>query len=104
MKKLLLFLSLFISMTAFSQITTSDISGVIKNKIGKKIGHVKATIFKKQFDKVYDYWKEKAENEFNYFDELKFIKEHNLVFIYIILPPLEENEKIDPNNYFDSEN
>jgi hypothetical protein len=69
----------------------------------KKIGQVKATTFKKQFDKVYDYWKEKAETEWNYFDDLKFIKEHNLVFIYLILPPLEEPEQIDPNNYSDEE-
>lgn len=65
----------------------------------KKIGHVKAKIFNKQFDSVYDYWKEKAETEFNYHGELKFIKEHNMVFIYLILPPLEEGEQIDPNNY-----
>lgn len=69
----------------------------------KKIGQVKATTFKKQFDKVYDYWKEKAETEYNYFDDLKFIKEHNLVFIYLILPPLEEPEQIDPNNYSEEE-
>jgi hypothetical protein len=65
----------------------------------KKIGYVKATTFNKQFDKVYDYWKKRAEEEFNYFDDLKFIKEHNLVFIYLILEPLEEPEQIDPNNY-----
>ena len=47
MKKLLLFLSLCISMTAFSQLTTSDISGVIKNKVGKKIGHVKVQLILK---------------------------------------------------------
>jgi hypothetical protein len=69
----------------------------------KKIGHVKATAFNKQFDQVYDYWKKRAEDEFNYFDDLKFIKEHNQVFIYIILPPLEDNELIDPNNYSDEE-
>ena len=47
MKKLLLFLSLFISMTTFSQITTSDISGVIKSKTGKKIEHVKVQLILK---------------------------------------------------------
>lgn len=69
----------------------------------KKIGQVKATTFNKQFDRVYDYWKKRAEEEFNYFDELKFIKEHNLVFIYLILPPIEEPEQIDPNNYSEEE-
>lgn len=69
----------------------------------RKIGHVKATTFKKQFDQVYDFWKKKAEDEFNYFDDLRFIKEHNQIFIYIILPPLEDGELIDPNNYPDEE-
>lgn len=64
----------------------------------KKIGQVKATIFNKQFDNVYDYWKKRAENEFNYYGELKFIKEHNQVFIYTIIE-IEENEIIDPNNW-----
>lgn len=69
----------------------------------RKIGHVKATTFKKQFDQVYDFWKKKAEDEFNYFGDLRFIKEHNQIFIYIILPPLEDGELIDPNNYPDEE-
>lgn len=69
----------------------------------KKIGHVKATIFNKEFDRVYDYWKKKAEDNWSYFDELKFIKEHNLVFIYMVLPPLEEPEKIDPENWNDDD-
>jgi len=65
----------------------------------KKIGQVKATIFNKQFDDVYEYWKKRAQDEFNYYDDLKFIKEHNQVFIYIKLEPLEENELIDPENW-----
>lgn len=69
----------------------------------KKIGNVKATQFNKEFDRVYDYWKKRAEDQFNYFDDLKFIKEHNQIFIYIILPLLEDNELIDPNNYSDEE-
>jgi hypothetical protein len=67
----------------------------------KKIGQVKATTFNKQFDQVYDYWKKTAEDKFNYFGDLKFIKEHNQVFIYIKLEPLEENELIDPKNWLD---
>jgi hypothetical protein len=35
----------------------------------------------------------------NYFGDLKFIKEHNQVFIYIKLEPLEENELIAPKNW-----
>lgn len=65
----------------------------------RKIGQVKATEFKKSFDKVYDYWKDKAEFELGYGGELRFIKEHNLVFIYIILPDLDNLEQIDPKNY-----
>lgn len=66
----------------------------------KKIGQVKATIFNKQFDKVYDYWKKRAEDEYNYFGDLKFIKEHNVVFIYTVIE-LEENQQIDPDNWKD---
>lgn len=64
----------------------------------KKIGQVKATTFNKQFDKVYDYWKKRAEEEFNYYDDLKFIKEHNLVFIYTIIE-FEDDELIDSKNW-----
>lgn len=69
----------------------------------KKIGHVKATIFNKQFDNVYDYWKKRAETEFNYYGDLKFIKEHNQVFIYIELPPIEANQQINPETWEDEE-
>ena len=65
----------------------------------KKIGQVKATTFNKQFDNVYDYWKKRAEEEFGYYDDLKFIKEHSQFFIYIILPPIELPEQIDPENW-----
>jgi hypothetical protein len=67
----------------------------------KKIGQVKATTFNKHFDQVYDYWKKTAEDKFNYFGDLKFIKEHNLVFIYTIIE-LEDNELIDPKNWQDN--
>jgi hypothetical protein len=52
----------------------------------KKIGFEKATKFNKNFDECYDYWKDIALNKFNYKGELKLIKEHNKIFIYIILP------------------
>lgn len=64
----------------------------------KKIGQVKATVFSKQFDRVYDYWKKRAEDDFNYFGELKFIKEHNQVFIYTIIQ-VEENKFINPEDW-----
>ena len=64
----------------------------------KKIGQVKATTFNKQFDNVYDYWKRRAEEEYNYWGDLKFIKEHNLVFIYTIIE-FEDNEEVDPNEW-----
>jgi hypothetical protein len=69
----------------------------------KKIGQVKATTFNKQFDTVYDYWKKRAQDEFNYFDDLKFIKEHNQIFIYLILPPIEKPEHIDPKKWNDDD-
>ena len=69
----------------------------------KKIGQVKATVFNKQFDNVYDNWKKRAQEEFGYYDDLKFIKEHNQVFIYIILPPIEEPEQIDPKTWTDDD-
>ena len=68
----------------------------------KKIGQVKATVFNKQFDKVYDYWKKKAQDDYNYFGDLKFIKEHNQVFIYTIIE-IEEGEIIDPENWSDDD-
>ena len=65
----------------------------------RKIGQVKATDFNKSFDKIYDFWKDKAEFELGYGGELRFIKEHNLVFVYIILPRLDNLEQIDPETY-----
>ena len=69
----------------------------------RKIGQIKATDFNKSFDKIYDYWKDKAEFELGYGGELKFIKEHNLVFVYMILPELDILEQIDPQNYEENE-
>ena len=64
---------------------------------------VKATDFNKSFDKIYDYWKDKAEFELGYGGELRFIKEHNLVFVYTILPELDNLEQIDPQNYTEND-
>ena len=40
----------------------------------RKIGWVKSSQFNKNFDVVYDYWKDKAMFELGYGGELKFIK------------------------------
>lgn len=56
----------------------------------RKIGWEKASLFNKNFDKVYDYWKNKAEEEHNYYDDLKLIKEHNKVYIYIIIEDIDQ--------------
>jgi len=56
----------------------------------KKIGWEKASLFNKNFDKIYDFWKKKAEDEYNYYDDLKLIKEHNKVIIYIIIDDIDQ--------------
>ena len=56
----------------------------------RKIGWEKASLFNKNFDKIYDYWKKKAEEEWNYYGDLKLIKEHNKVFIYIIIEDIDQ--------------
>ena len=61
----------------------------MSNKI-RKIGWEKASLFNKNFDKIYDYWKNKAQDEYNYYDDLKLIKEHNKVFIYIIIDDVDQ--------------
>lgn len=52
----------------------------------RKIGFDKVSLFNKNFDERYDFWKNVALNKFDYNGELKLIKEHNKIFIYIILP------------------
>ncbi len=65
----------------------------------RKIGEVKATLFKKQFDEIYDFWKQKAIDDYAYRGELKFIKEHNKIFIYLIFEIEDNLEQIDPNDF-----
>jgi len=69
----------------------------------RKIGWVKASQFKKNFDEVYDYWKDKAMFELGYGGELKFIKEHNKVFIYTIIEEIDNLEQIDPKDWDDAD-
>ena len=47
MGKLFFILGMFISSTLFSQISSSNISGVVRDKNGKKIDHAKVYIFYK---------------------------------------------------------
>lgn len=71
----------------------------------RKIGWEKASLFNKHFDKIYDYWKNKAEEEWNYYDDLKLIKEHNKVFIYIIVEDINQfTERPDWEEPEDNEN
>lgn len=56
----------------------------------RKIGWEKASLFNKNFDKIYDYWKKKAQDEWNYYDDLRLIKEHNKVLIYIIIEDINQ--------------
>lgn len=61
----------------------------MSNKI-RKIGWEKSALFNKNFDKIYDYWKNKAQDEHNYYGDLRLIKEHNKVFIYIIIEDINQ--------------
>jgi hypothetical protein len=62
----------------------------------RKIGAEKASLFNKNFDKIYDYWKDKAVYELGYKGDLRLIKEHGKVLIYIILPEIDQfNNKED---------
>ena len=56
----------------------------------RKIGWEKASLFNKKFDKIYDYWKDKARYELGYTGDLKLVKEHNKVIIYIILTQVDQ--------------
>jgi hypothetical protein len=67
----------------------------------RKIGQEKAHIFQKNFDTVYDFWKNKAENEHNYFGELKLKKEKGKVIIFILLKDLDDDTQIEPENWCD---
>ena len=56
----------------------------------RKIGWEKASLFNKKFDKIYDYWKDKAFYELGYTGDLRLIKEHGKVLIYIIIPEIDQ--------------
>jgi len=56
----------------------------------RKLGIEKAKVLESNFDKVYDYYKRKAE-DMGYCGELKFIKEKSKVFIYTIIEDYDNN-------------
>lgn len=58
----------------------------------RKIGTEKRKSFDKDFDGLYDFYKNKAE-DMGYFGELKFIKERGKVLIYTIIdmPDIESD-------------
>jgi len=66
-----------------------------------KIGVVKKKIFDSNFDKLYDFYKEKAELS-GYWGDIKFIKEKGKILIYVVieLPPINPtcvDDIISPN-------
>lgn len=69
----------------------------------RKIGQEKSSTFQKNFDVVYDFWKNKAEIDHKYFGELKLKKERGKIIIFILLPEVEDNEQVDPKNWSDNE-
>lgn len=56
----------------------------------RKLGIEKSKVLESNFDKVYDYYKRKAE-DMGYWGELKFIKEKSKVFIYTIIEDYDNN-------------
>ena len=68
----------------------------------RKIGWEKASLFNKNFDKIYDYWKDKARYELGYTGDLKLVKEHGKVIIYIIIP--EINQFTDKEDWMNDDN
>ena len=68
----------------------------------RKIGWEKASLFNKNFDKIYDYWKNKAQEEHKYYGDLKLVKEHGKVIIYIIIP--EINQFTDKEDWMNDDN
>jgi hypothetical protein len=50
----------------------------------RKLGSIKSKELSKSFDEYYDAYKSKAE-ESGYTGEVKFIKEHGMVFIYVVI-------------------
>ncbi len=60
----------------------------------RRLGQEKIVVVQKNFDKVYDHYKLKAESE-GYFGDIKFIKERGKIIIYTIieLPEIETDDE-----------
>ncbi len=59
-----------------------------------RLGSEKLKVFEKNFDKVFDWYRDKA-NQSGYFGDLKFIKERGKMIIYVTieLPLIDENNE-----------
>lgn len=59
-----------------------------------RLGSEKIKVFEKNFDKYFDWYKDKAVSS-GYFGDLKFIKEKGKIIIYVVieLPEIEENNE-----------
>lgn len=69
----------------------------------RKLGTEKAKVLEANFDKVYDFYKRKAE-DMGYWGELKFVKEKSKVLIYTIIENYDDNIKpYNPDEYGDDE-
>lgn len=50
----------------------------------KKLGIEKVKVVDKNFDEVYDRYKQKAE-ELGFYGDIKFIKEHSKIMVYVVI-------------------
>jgi hypothetical protein len=56
----------------------------MESQLLKKLGIEKVKVVNKDFDNICDYYNKKAK-ELGHQGELKFIKEHNKILIYVII-------------------
>jgi hypothetical protein len=67
----------------------------------RKLGTEKAKVLEENFDKVYDYYKRKAE-DMGYLGELKFIKEKSKVLIYTIMEDYDNIKRYNTDDELDN--
>ena len=56
----------------------------MEGQLLKKLGIEKVKVVNKDFDNIYDSYTKKAK-ELGYFGEIKFIKEHSKIIIYVTI-------------------
>jgi len=56
----------------------------MESQLLKKLGIEKVKVVNNDFDKICDYYTKKA-RELGYYGELKFIKEHGKIIIYVTI-------------------